>query len=183
MKTRRILILSSVLLIVGALINFAGCNDKDVSNNKQIALQKANVLNQLDKLYIKYVNGNINEARESLIDGVHLLEESTVLKKSDCATLLWLEYSRLATLEFKTGEVEKEEVYLFKAKYWALIGCEFENKSAKVAINEVRAFDIRKCVSMVDEMDKGLHNDKLANYNIYSNNPTTAREISTKIKR
>jgi hypothetical protein len=145
------------VFLLGSAFTLVGCKPSQLAIVKQEAL----ISSQLDTLYYQYVNGDTDTARNSLLTGVGILEKSSCFDASSRASLLTLEYARLAVLESKSGNELEAAAFLLNS----LKRLELNGVSTKVAMAQVNAFNMQEAIRLIEKMDKGLHVGELANYN------------------
>jgi hypothetical protein len=140
------------------------CNSRHAfSNTSSNSTQELS--EQLNKLYKKYLNGTISDARESLHESISTLEKSKLEKPSALPHGLWLDYSRLHVLETRAGNRSLAKLYLLKSQYWYIAKAEMNGEKPEETVSFIDTFNSEKCFSMVDRFDKANSADgKLPRY-------------------
>jgi hypothetical protein len=140
---RRFYRIIGFVLFLSVLVNI-GC---DVSSENQ------DFRATLQDLYAVYLEGDTDQARESLHQAIHLLKTTEITKVGAMEHGLWLEHSRLHVLEKRAGNYELADGYLLKAQYWYLRKLEASGDSTEEAIKIVRHYTPEKCTEVVDGLD------------------------------
>jgi hypothetical protein len=148
---------SSPALVVGLTILtavFVGCE-------RQTAGVDQDVASRSDTLYQEYLEGSLEQARQSLLATVEVVER---LRPSGRASCLLFTYARLYALEKRAGNDALADAYLLKARYWYLCDRELGGETPEDAAKAVATFTAEKCVAFVDKWDKGHTNGKGPRY-------------------
>jgi len=111
------------------------------------------VVKESDRLYQVYLEGNLDQARQSLEATVQKIEKAK-LKPWGEANSLFFTYSRLYVLEKRAGNEDSAGACLVKARYWYLREHELNGNSVKDANKAVRAFTPERCMEFVDKWDR-----------------------------
>lgn len=122
------------------------------------------VLQQSQRLFEAYLEGDAATARHCLHQEIALLENSKVLHPPRQAFVLFVECSRLYVLEKREGNYTKAELALIKARYWNLRRYELDGNLTVEALAEFNSFTPEKLVEITDKADKSRTKGKGARY-------------------
>jgi len=136
------------------LVTFEGCGSGQKSGKDPTEA--------FDRVYDSYLNGNANEARSSLQEALHLLDQTG--SPQGQAFGLFLTYSRLYALEAREGQPDIAEAYFIKARYWFVRNAEIGNGLEQEIGKKIRAFTTNACVAMVDDWDREHSSGRGAKY-------------------
>lgn len=107
--------------------------------------EKAELVQHLDALYDQYLTGDIESARQSMIEAATLLEEKAddVSEFDERGRLhaLVLVYSRLYCVAIADGARYDALIAYEKARYWRIRLLELKKKSAREIVEEIRTFN------------------------------------------
>jgi hypothetical protein len=123
------------------------------------------LLKRLDEEYYIYVRGEADQARESLLRALELIQTQRCLTPLSNAELLFLHYARLATLERVVGDEHLSEAILLKVKYWRMRNLEILGTPTLKAFRDSQTLDFAQCTQIVETMDANLNGGKPASYN------------------
>ena len=137
--------LVSALCIVAA-VALLGCRTVPVEPADE-------VVKRSDELYRAYLAGDREQAKQSLLDTVHVIEKAK-LKPWGQANMLFITYARLYALEFRTRSQSSAAGALVKARYWYLRENELSGDSQDEANAAVESFTPDKCIDYVDKWDR-----------------------------
>lgn len=154
-----------LLLLLCLLACSFGCICSRDREQRENARERNLAIARIDQFYYSYVNGDPAKARESLNQAINFIKATTCFSKDGQATFLWLEYARLATLEYKLDNMAMSGADLLESQYWHLVGAEASDTPPESEDHFIKTFDIKKCVALVESMDRHLHDGRLAQYN------------------
>jgi len=139
----------------GMFIYF-GCHAKHEQINESPSPDDA-YLKKTDELYDKYLNGDRNQAKQSLEDLINITETAK-LTPFGHANMLFRVYSRLYAFEKRTGNQKLADAAFVKVRYWLLQQHKSIGQSDSQAAKEVEQYTPEQCLAEVDEWDKAHHN-------------------------
>jgi len=108
---------------------------------------------RLHTLYHAYLNGDREQARASLHQGISLIEQAEVPPRVK-AHSLWLGYARLYALASDDSNAEVSALYLLKAQYWCVREAELLGVSETEAAEVLNTFGPERMVEIVTQWDK-----------------------------
>lgn len=111
------------------------------------------VIDQCHVLYSSYMDGGIDQARQSMLGIITLLENRTLSRPGDTAHGLWLAYARLHVIKRYAKNSNLAAAYLLEVRSWYLKKLELTGTQTDEAMKLVDRFDSSKCVEMVDNLD------------------------------
>lgn len=145
----------ALLLILALVLSLTGCK----THPKQ-----QDVAGDIDRLYQVYLDGELTEARDSLVQIITIHHDSG-LSPSAQALGLWLAYGRLFLLEKRLGHAEEAQIALIKARYWALRRAEISGDSPADALHYVGTFASEDGMeTFFDKWDRDHNHSHLPNY-------------------
>lgn len=151
----------SALLVGCALCLFAtdGCQRRDV----KITRPDQAVLREFDIRYRAYLDGNLNQARQSLESTLLLIEKSH-LDPAAQAHCFCFTFGRLYVLELRAGRSNIADALLVKVRYWYLIHKELDGATKDEAAHSLKTYTGEKCSAFVDKWDRDHTDGKGPNY-------------------
>jgi hypothetical protein len=154
MNTTRLRIVAILVLV---LATEAGCGSNQNAQRKEFDEKCRNV-------YQGYLHGGRNEARQSLLELIPMIENSN-LPPDTKAPLLYLQFARLYALERRAGSNDLAQVALIKARYWRLRTAELDRHTPAEAVAEVeRTAAEDKLMAGIDKWDKDSNGGKSPSY-------------------
>ncbi len=114
-----------------------------------------------DRLYETYLNGNLTEARQSMLKCVELAEKYPPGGRESC---LYFNYNRLYVLEKRAGNEDLAYAYLIRARYFFLLQYELRGSTTQEAVRKSREFTDQRHFELVDKWDKDHHAGKPPHY-------------------
>jgi len=103
----------SLAIVVLLAVGSGGCSSEQSKNEA-----KKEFIREGDRLFIPYMTGNLEQARQSLNQTINHYEESKFLDAKTQAGFLELDYDRLYVLEKRSGNQDAADIALIKARYW-----------------------------------------------------------------
>ena len=110
-------------------------------------------IQQTDRLYHAYLDGDRDQARHSLQETIKLIERAKLPPNGQAHTL-FVTYCRLCVLEKKAGNEALAEDYLLKTRDRYLRELEIDGQSADPASQAVKSFTGDKAQEVVEKLDK-----------------------------
>ena len=107
----------------------------------------------LGKEYRIYLTGDAEQARQSLLKSVRLIE-TMKFAEDKRAEGLCLSYGRLYMLETRMGRTQTAAAYWLKSQYWLLRKYELWHWQEDVAASEVLSRTPQHTMEMLDTFDK-----------------------------
>lgn len=153
----------AALVRVGGVILclvFLGCGPSKPASAEGDAI----VVTRLDQLYRSYLDGNAEQARNSLLECESVLSKAKLQKIDAVAHGYWLTYSRLFVLESWVGNSTLANAYFLKARFWYLRKLELSGDNTESAMNKVSVFDEAFCKQLVIKWDSKNTNGRGATY-------------------
>jgi hypothetical protein len=123
-----------------------------------------------DKYYEAYLNGDINQAQQSLLAGIQLFEEAPNITPAERAGGVGMGYTRLFVLELRAGNKKLAHAALIGMQYWNLRSLELQGKPTEDAISEVESFPTNKIIGMIEKGDRENNSGRPPNYLRYLSN-------------
>lgn len=118
----------------------------------------------LDQLYRAYLGGDLEQARQSMVESISILETHKFPKPSASAHGLWLAYARLFVLESAAGNDAMADACLMKARYWLLRRAEISGDTEENAVEAADGFTAEKCVEVIHKWDNNFTGGKGPRY-------------------
>jgi hypothetical protein len=147
---------TSLIIIIGMLM--LGCG-----RDKSPAVRQA-IRNQHQELIHQYLQGDVSQARDSLLQAIKIMKSDTALTPMGRANFLTIDYFRLYTLEKMAGAQTAAD------DYWS-IGREWQGKAMELAgvppeqiTEKVRSYGSDRVMREVDGMDRTENNGDLPKY-------------------
>jgi hypothetical protein len=137
----------SVLFVLLFALSMPGCKSSHGISSPQSAGKR------LDQLYRAYLAGDLDQARQSMLETAAILETHPFPKPSASAHGLWLTYSRLFVLESTAGNDAQADAYLIKARYWLLRRSELAGDPEQKAVEAANDVSAEKCTELVHKWD------------------------------
>jgi hypothetical protein len=157
---------SFIILLAVAL---TGCSTEHSKEDAKLAERRA-FIQKGDSLFIPYLTGNVEQARQGLTQTIQLFEDSNVLDPGIQAGFLTLDYDRLYVLEKRTGNISSAVAALINAHYWRFMELKLNNFSDEEAVDMIRLDTSEKIIKRVDDFDKGANNGNLPKFYQYITN-------------
>lgn len=125
---------------------FFGCHTDPVHRQSQ---RQKEVLQETQKLYEKYLTGDVDDARRSLRETIRVFEECDGVTSSFRAANLFVECSRLYVLETLSGNTTAAKAAFVEVRYWKLKEHELRGDSPQKAMEAVEAFADENVLAMI----------------------------------
>lgn len=119
---------------------------------------------RLDQLYRAYLGGDMEQARQSMVESISILETHHFPKPSASAHGLWLAYARLFVLESAAGNDALADACLMKARYWLLRRAEISGDTEENAVEAADGFTADKCMEVIHKWDNNFTGGKGPRY-------------------
>ena len=144
----------SIMLLFAVFVSLAGGSggcSADQSRNEA----KREFIREGDRLFIPYMTGDLEQARQGLKQTISHYEESSVLDSKTRAEFLELDYDRLYVLEKRCGNQNAADIALIKARYWRTRSLELNGVTGAEEVATESLDTPEKRMKRVDDFDKG----------------------------
>lgn len=148
----------SMLFVLLLALSVPGCKSSQGPSASQ------NAAKRLDQLYRAYLAGDLEEARQSMLEATSILQTHPFPKPSASAHGLWLTYARLFVLESTAGNDAQADAYLIKARYWLLRRSELTGDPEEQAVETADGVTAEKCTELVHKWDNDFTGGKGPRY-------------------
>lgn len=148
-----------LIVVLGISAGLFGCHSPSGKLIRQREITK-----QSEELGRRYLEADVDNARQCLLQDAKLLEEGTVLEPIGRAQLLSLTYLRLYVLERRVGNDAPAQANLIKAQYWSLKKGELTEVTIKEAIRQINEFSATRITEYIDEFDRRHNGGKAPQY-------------------
>jgi hypothetical protein len=129
--------------------------------------QEAELFARDERLYERYLSGDLETARQALHDLVKVYQAAGDGNKYHTlgqAHNLSVSYARLYMLEYRANRRELAEAYLVKARYWCLRFSELDGESEEQAAARIVKLDGPELIEIWGKWDRHHHAGKDADY-------------------
>jgi uncharacterized protein YacL (UPF0231 family) len=134
-----------------------GCRNEIIDPSQPIRAQH-------DQLIDKYLQGNVEQAKESLKQAINLIQNETVMTQIGHDNHLILDYDRLYVLEKRIGNESAAKSYFMEARDLDIKALELINTPADEISKELKSYDEESIMKDVDKLDKMQNNGNLPAY-------------------
>ena len=147
------------LLLALALAAFTGGCSSEQATRRDFVLKT-------NALYDIYLNGGRDQARRSIVEANRLIEEVKLPDfEADRAFVLFLEYGRLYSIDYRAGSNALVQADIVKARYWCLRSRELSGDTPDESIRYVDKFSgPDKLLAFIDKWEKGANHGKQPRY-------------------
>jgi hypothetical protein len=141
------------------LYMLAGCSDRVPKESPQLRL-----LNEVEKLYRTYLEGDRVQAERALKQAGELVESATNLEPSGRAFHLAVTHCRLFVLAERTGNRSGMQLDFIKSRYWLIKGMELDGMSAQQVLEGLGKYDEQHIIEYVNKIDRAKNINRLPRY-------------------
>ena len=151
--------LNGVTVISGVILLGACCCTKSPEPQK---LTKQEFTRQDMQFVQTYLTGSLAQASQSISNDIELCQTWPNLEAEFRAQLQFVNYSRAYVLFLKSGDQNRADIALIKARYWNVV--RYELGSGGLTAEGTSFNDPHKILVMIEEFDKHLNGGKEPKY-------------------
>lgn len=121
------------------------------------------------RIFQKYLNGSVEEARNSLNEELEAIQSDSVLSEDGKAAQAFIACTRLYWLERRSGNTDAAVKALESARRWNVARFERAGSSKEEAVAKARSFDPETMGDQIERLDRSSNDGNLPSF--YSTTP------------